>query len=106
MCVPVPIIDDTVVQTYDERGPFKVLTLEDIVSNVLSVAERMSSDATCSHTLYLSFFLHGQNFWRIKFAPKNANFCQFLPIYTKKRQFSPIFRVKSVKIYTGQKNLH
>ena len=26
------------------------------------------------HTLYLSFFLHGQNFWRIKFTPKNANF--------------------------------
>ena len=27
-----------------------------------------------NHTLYLSFFLHGQNFWRIKFTPKNANF--------------------------------
>ena len=26
------------------------------------------------HTIYLSFFLHGQNFWRIKFTPKNANF--------------------------------
>ena len=26
------------------------------------------------HTSYLSFFLHGQNFWRIKFTPKNANF--------------------------------
>ena len=26
------------------------------------------------HTWYLSFFLHGQNFWRIKFTPKNANF--------------------------------
>ena len=26
------------------------------------------------HTLYLSFFLHGQNFWRKKFTPKNANF--------------------------------
>ena len=25
-------------------------------------------------TSYLSFFLHGQNFWRIKFTPKNANF--------------------------------
>ena len=23
---------------------------------------------------YLSFFSHGQNFWRIKFTPKNANF--------------------------------
>ena len=29
---------------------------------------------TCAHTLYLSFFLHGQNFWRIKFTLKNANF--------------------------------
>ena len=28
----------------------------------------------CMHTLYLSFFLHSQNFWRIKFTPKNANF--------------------------------
>ena len=26
------------------------------------------------HTLYLSFFLHGQNIWRIKFTPENANF--------------------------------
>ena len=26
------------------------------------------------HTSYLSFFLHGQNFWIIKFTPKNANF--------------------------------
>ena len=26
------------------------------------------------HTLFLSFFLHGQNFWRIKFTLKNANF--------------------------------
>ena len=26
------------------------------------------------HTWYLSFFLHWQNFWRIKFTPKNANF--------------------------------
>ena len=27
-----------------------------------------------AHTLYLSIFLHGQNFWRMKFTPKNANF--------------------------------
>ena len=27
-----------------------------------------------NHTLYLSFLLHGQNFWRIKFTRKNANF--------------------------------
>ena len=47
------IIDDSVEQTYDERGPFKVLTLEDIVSNVLSVAERMSSDVTLKMGLAL-----------------------------------------------------
>ena len=29
---------------------------------------------TRAHTWYLSFFLHWQNFWRIKFTPKNANF--------------------------------
>ena len=27
---------------------------------------------SCNHTSYLSFFLHRQNFWRIKFTPKNA----------------------------------
>ena len=27
-----------------------------------------------NHTWYLSFFLHEQNFWRIKFTLKNANF--------------------------------
>ena len=26
------------------------------------------------HTWYLSFFLHWQNFWRIKFTPKKTNF--------------------------------
>ena len=51
------ILDDSVVKTYDERGPFKVLTLEDIVSNVLSVAERMSSDATCSSILKMGLAL-------------------------------------------------
>ena len=30
--------------------------------------------ATQGHTWYLSFFLHEQNFWRIKFTPKSANF--------------------------------
>ena len=51
------IIDDSVEQTYDERGPFKVLTLEYIVSNVLRVAERMSSDATCSSILKMGLAL-------------------------------------------------
>ena len=30
--------------------------------------------AVLVHTSYLSFFLHWQNFWKIKFTPKNANF--------------------------------
>ena len=43
--------------------------------------DRNNSDNYCGgfdvaddHTSYLSFFVHGQNFWRIKFTPKNANF--------------------------------
>ena len=67
-------------------------------------------------TAYLIFviFLHRQNFWRIKFTQKNANFCEcfanfcqltpkFAPKNTNFCQFAPIFCVKSVKIYTGQK---
>ena len=29
-----------------------------------------SKTGQTGHTSYLSFFLHGQNFWRIKFTPK------------------------------------
>ena len=36
------------------------------------------------HTLYLSFFLHSQFFWRIKSTPKNANFSRYI---CKKCQF-------------------
>ena len=42
-------------------------------------------------------FLHGQNFWRIKFTPKKR------VNYDKIHSKLPIFCVKSVKIYTGQK---
>ena len=38
------------------------------------VAMRNYHDDGSAHTSYLSFFLHWQNFWRIKFTPKNANF--------------------------------
>ena len=31
---------------------------------------RKRQSAVMHHTWYLSFFLHGQNFWRIKFTPK------------------------------------
>ena len=55
-----------------------------------------------------------QTFLKIKFTPKNANFCQFFanfcqftPKFAPKNanfcQFLPIFRIKSVKIYIGQK---
>ena len=33
-----------------------------------------SSIGLKNHTSYLSFFLHRQNFWIMKFTPKNANF--------------------------------
>ena len=63
------------------------------------------------HTWYLSFFLHWQNFWRIKYTPKKrVNYEKiqkklpiFLRYYGKIHSKLPIFRVKSVKIYTGQK---
>merc|ERR1711949_97948 len=49
------------------------------------------------HTSYLSFFLHRQNFWKLKFTPKFTQY--FANLHSK----LPIFCVKSVKIYTGQK---
>ena len=74
----------------------------------------LASHVHRGHTSYLSFFLHRQNFWRINFTPKNANFCQFFanfcqftlkfaPKNANFCQFSPMFRVRSVKIYTRQK---
>ena len=55
------------------------------------------------HTSYLSFFLHEQNFWRVKFTPKyTVNYCVLLCITQQIHSKLPIFRVKSVKIYTGQ----
>ena len=65
----------------------------------------------CHHTWYLSFFLHWQNFWRIKFTPKKRVnydkihsklpiFCVITAKYTVNCKF---FRVRSVKIYTSQK---
>ena len=33
-----------------------------------------STKTSSNHTSYLSFFLHSQIFWKIKFTPKNANF--------------------------------
>ena len=43
------------------------------------------------HTLYLSFFLHGQNFWRIKFTPKKRL------NYDKIHRKLPIFCVITAK---------
>ena len=39
-----------------------------------------------AHTSYLSFFLHRQNFWRIKFTPKNANFSRYICKKTPKKE--------------------
>ena len=63
---------------------------------------QVSTPLWAIHTSYLSFFIHGQNFWIIKFTPKNANFSRQI---CKK---APLFRVKSVENanfsrYTGQK---
>ena len=65
------------------------------------------------HTSYLSFFLHEQNFWRIKFTPKKrVNYDKihsklpiFLRYYGKIYSKLPIFCVKSVKICTGRKKI-
>ena len=43
------------------------------------------------HTWYLSFFLHGQNFWRIKFTPKKR------VNYDKIHRKLPIFCVITAK---------
>ena len=54
-------------------------------------------------TTYLIFviFLHMQNFWRIKFTPKyTVNYCVLLCITQQIHSKLPIFRDKSVKIYT------
>ena len=64
------------------------------------------------HTWYLSFFLHEQNFWRVKFTPKKrVNYDKIqrkLPIFLrylgKIHSKLPIVCLKSVKIYTSQKN--
>ena len=47
------------------------------------LARRLIYHST-AHTSYLSFFLHRQNFWRIKFTPKNA---QITTNYTVNCQF-------------------
>ena len=42
------------------------------LANVDSIYICCSVYCIHQHTWYLSFFLHWQNFWRIKFTPKNA----------------------------------
>ena len=49
------------------------------------------ADQHSSHTFYLSFFLHRQNFWRIKFTPKNR------VNYDKIHSKLPIFCVITAK---------
>ena len=47
-----------------------------VVHTCISTFEQSQSleQTLLAHTWYLSFFLHGRNFWSIKFRPKNANF--------------------------------
>ena len=62
-----------------------------------------SGYAVHNHTIYhihICHFLHRQNFWWIKFTPK------FTQKIANLHSTLPIFRVKSVKIYTGQFFLH
>ena len=46
----------------------------DLLSICLDLSLSLRVEIYFDHTWYLSFFLHEQNFWRIKFTPKNANF--------------------------------
>ena len=66
------------------------------------------------HTWYLSFFLHEQNFWRIKFTPKKRVnydkihrklpiFCVITAKYTVNCQF---FALNLLKFTPAKKNLH
>ena len=48
---------------------------------VMKMGMRIGMRIGMRHTLYLSFFLHRQNFWKIKFTPK-------LPIITVNCQFT------------------
>ena len=59
---------DVRVENSVDRGSFHVC-VDVSVRVCFGLWLRLAGD----HTLYLSFFLHGQNFWRIKFTPKNAN---------------------------------
>ena len=52
---------------------------------------KIGIDRTNWHTWYLSLFLHGQNFWRIKFTPKKC------VNYDKIHSKLPIFCVITAK---------
>ena len=92
----------------------QVLYLNNRVWTGLMKLNYSNNSTSSKHTSYLSFFLHKQNFWRIKFTPKKTRklrqntqkIANFLRYYGKIHSKLPIFCVKSVKIYTGQKNLH
>ena len=55
----------------NDRLPVRMIRVRTLQ---LPFLELFKSQPDHTHTLYLSFFLHRQNFWRIKFTPENANF--------------------------------
>ena len=61
---------------YDFSFVFGYLSMvESTIGRLMPALSEMSfADHVIGHTSNLSFLLHGQNFWRIKFTPKNANF--------------------------------
>ena len=62
-------IEQVVEQNWEEL----LACVKDLIHARLEDGE-LQKELQSSHTSNLSFLLHGQNFWRIKFTPKNANF--------------------------------
>ena len=63
----------------DKMPPFSYISPinsgEDAISHMVLLLHKEARMKEGKHTLYLSFFLHGQNFWRIKFTRQfSANF--------------------------------
>ena len=60
-------------------------------SEVVDIIKLLANCKLVDTYLIFVIFLHGHNFWRIKFTPKNANFSREI---CKK---TPLFSVKSVE---------
>ena len=73
MCFPWEILRNIEIFAYNlsVTGWVLVLVLLILPFNIWQLSDYY-------HTWYLSFFLHRQNFWRIKFTPKYANFSRLI----------------------------